>query len=191
MRVAQLRHRAQDARFRRRPRRRSREEVEGHGAREREHEHRGREAIEERAAPQPEREGDGGDRGPAPADVLARRAPALGVLLAVALAVLARLPFLGAPLTADEGGYAEVARLWQRSHALYAQAWVDRPQGLVLIYRGISDLGLGSTEGFRAAAAAVAVLTVLATMLVALRLGGRIPASAAALLLATAGSSPF
>ena len=123
--------------------------------------------------------------------MLSWRAPALGALLGVALAVLARLPFLGAPLTADEGGYAEVARLWQRSHTLYAQAWVDRPQGLVLIYRGISDLGLGSTEGFRAAAAAVAVLTVLATMLVALRLGGRIPASAAALLLATAGSSPF
>jgi 4-amino-4-deoxy-L-arabinose transferase-like glycosyltransferase len=123
--------------------------------------------------------------------VLAWRAPALGALLAVALAVLARIPFLGAPLTADEGGYAEVARLWERSHALYAQTWVDRPQGLVLIYRGISDLGLGSTQGFRAAAAAVAVLTVLATTLVALRLGGRIPASAAALLLATAGSSPF
>jgi 4-amino-4-deoxy-L-arabinose transferase-like glycosyltransferase len=43
----------------------------------------------------------------------------------------------------------------------------------------------------RAAAAFVAALTVLATMLVALRLGGRITASAAALLLATAGSSPF
>jgi hypothetical protein len=50
---------------------------------------------------------------------------------------------------------------------------------------------LGSTEGFRAAAAAAAVLTVLTTMLVALRLGGRITASATALLLATAGSSPF
>ena len=137
------------------------------------------------------RERDRGEHGGAPVYALSWGAPALGALLAVALAVLARLPFLGAPLTADEGGYAEVARLWKHSHALYREAWVDRPQGLVLIYRGISDLGLGSTEGMRAAAAFVAALTVLATMLVALRLGGRITASAAALLLATAGSSPF
>jgi hypothetical protein len=61
----------------------------------------------------------------------------------------------------------------------------------MLIYRGISDLGLGSTEGLRAAAAAVAAMTVLATMLLAFRLGGRITALSTGLLLATAGSSPF
>jgi hypothetical protein len=152
----------------------------------REGEARGRNRDAERG-----REGDGREQGGASIYAFSWGTPALGALLAVALAVLARLPFLGAPLTADEGGYAEVARLWQRSHTLYAEAWVDRPQGLVLVYRGISDLGLGSTVGFRAAAAFVAALTVLATMLVALRLGGRIAASAAALLLATAGSSPF
>ena len=84
-----------------------------------------------------------------------------------------------------------MARLWERSNTLYRGAWVDRPQGLMLIYRGISDLGLGSTEGLRAAAAAVAAMTLLATMLLALRLGGRITALSAALLVATAGSSPF
>jgi 4-amino-4-deoxy-L-arabinose transferase-like glycosyltransferase len=130
------------------------------------------------------------DRRPA-IEVGARWAPALGVLAAVGLAIAVRLPFLNAPLTSDEGGYAEVARLWERSNTLYRGAWVDRPQGLMLIYRGISDLGLGSTEGLRAAAAAVAVLTLLATMLVALRLGGRITALSAAVLVATAGSSPF
>jgi hypothetical protein len=100
-----------------------------------------------------------------------------------------RVPFLSAPLTSDEGGYAEVARLWERSNTLYRGAWVDRPQGLMLIYRGISDLGLGSTEGLRAAA--VAVMTLLATMLLAFRLGGRITALSTGLLVATAGSSPF
>jgi 4-amino-4-deoxy-L-arabinose transferase-like glycosyltransferase len=84
-----------------------------------------------------------------------------------------------------------VARLWERSNTLYRGAWVDRPQGLMLIYRGISDLGLGSTEGLRAAAAAVAAMTLLATMLLALRLGGRITALSVGLLVATAGSSPF
>jgi len=124
-------------------------------------------------------------------EIGARWAPALGALAAVGLAVAVRLPFLNAPLTSDEGGYAEVARLWERSNTLYRGAWVDRPQGLMLIYRGISDLGLGSTEGLRTAAAAVAAMTLLATMLLALRLGGRITALSAALLVATAGSSPF
>src|SRR2546423_9252166 len=124
-------------------------------------------------------------------EVGARWAPALGALAAVGLAIAVRLPFLNAPLTSDEGGYAEVARLWERSNTLYRGAWVDRPQGLMLIYRGISDLGLGSTEGMRAAAAAVAVMTLLATMLLAFRLGGRITAFSAGLLVATAGSSPF
>ena len=39
----------------------------------------------------------------------------LAAALGAALAVAWRLPFLHAPLTADEGGYAEVARLWSRS----------------------------------------------------------------------------
>jgi hypothetical protein len=130
------------------------------------------------------------DRRPA-VEIGARWAPALGALAAVGLAIAVRLPFLNAPLTSDEGGYAEVARLWERSNTLYRGAWVDRPQGLMLIYRGISDLGLGSTEGLRAAAAAFAAMTLLATMLLALRLGGRITALSAGLLVATAGSSPF
>src|SRR5438105_3491610 len=124
-------------------------------------------------------------------EVGARWAPVLGAVAAAGLAVAVRLPFLNAPLTSDEGGYAEVARLWERSNTLYRGAWVDRPQGLMLIYRGISDLGLGSTEGLRAAAAAFAAVTLLATMLLALRLGGRITALSAGLLVATAGSSPF
>ena len=136
-----------------------------------------------------QREG-GRDRRPG-VEIGARWAPAIGALAAVALAIAVRLPFLDAPLTSDEGGYAEVARLWERSNTLYRGAWVDRPQGLMLIYRGISDLGLGSTEGLRAAAAAFAAVTLLATMLLALRLGGRITALSAGLLVATAGSSPF
>jgi dolichyl-phosphate-mannose-protein mannosyltransferase len=137
------------------------------------------------------RERDDGKSDRSRVEIGARWAPALGALAAVGLAIAVRVPFLSAPLTSDEGGYAEVARLWERSNTLYRGAWVDRPQGLMLIYRGISDLGLGSTEGLRAAAAVVAAMTLLATMLLALRLGGRITALATALLVATVGSSPF
>jgi 4-amino-4-deoxy-L-arabinose transferase-like glycosyltransferase len=45
-----------------------------------------------------------------------------------------RLPFLGS-IGPDEGGYAYVAWQWARGHALYSGAWVDRPQGLILVYR--------------------------------------------------------
>ena len=106
------------------------------------------------------------------------------------LAVLVRLPFLGAPLTADEGGYAEAARLWARGDTLYRDIWVDRPQGLELVFRAV--VAVGSTpEVIRGAAALVGALCVVATLLLALRLAGRTAAFAAALLIATAGASPF
>jgi hypothetical protein len=114
-------------------------------------------------------------------------APAVGAALAVAW----RLPFLHAPLTADEGGYAEVARLWSRSWTLYGAAWVDRPQGLVLAYRGALAAGLGSTAGLRAVAAGIAAATVVIVFLLTRRVAGAGAAVAAAVLLATLGASPW
>jgi len=120
-----------------------------------------------------------------------RRTAILVALAAAGLAVLLRLPFLDAPLTADEGGYAEAARLWGRGATLYRDIWVDRPQGLILVFRGVLALG-SSTETIRAVAAVVGALSVLATMLLAYRLTERRTiAFAAGLLMATAGSSPF
>ncbi len=101
-----------------------------------------------------------------------RRTAILVALAAVALAVLLRLPFFDAPLTADEGGYAEAARLWERGATLYRDVWVDRPQGLLLVFRGVLELG-SSTDVIRGVAAAVGALSVLATMLLAFRLTGR------------------
>src|SRR5215475_1886584 len=122
--------------------------------------------------------------------VLARRAPLLGGL-AIGLAVLVRLPFWKAPLTADEGGYAEVARLWSQGATLYRGAWVDRPQGLVVVFRALHLVG-GSPLAMRATAAVIAALVVAATMLLTLRLArGRITAVTAGLLAATVGASPF
>jgi 4-amino-4-deoxy-L-arabinose transferase-like glycosyltransferase len=50
------------------------------------------------------------------------------------VAALVRLPFLNS-IGPDEGGYAYVAWQWANGHALYRSVWVDRPQGLILVYR--------------------------------------------------------
>jgi 4-amino-4-deoxy-L-arabinose transferase-like glycosyltransferase len=102
-----------------------------------------------------------------------------------------RIPFWHAPLTADEGGYAEVARLWERGAHLYRGAWVDRPQGLILAFRALLASGGGSTVSMRLVAALVSIAVVLATMALATRLCGSIEAAATGLLLATFGASPF
>jgi 4-amino-4-deoxy-L-arabinose transferase-like glycosyltransferase len=54
--------------------------------------------------------------------------------------VLVRLRFLDVPLSVDEGGYAAVARFWAGGAHIYRDVWVDRPQGLLLLYRGALDL---------------------------------------------------
>src|SRR6266550_3014934 len=93
----------------------------------------------EAEAEQPDREPERGvqpgrrEQRHAAIQVLARWAPLLGGL-AVALAVLVRLPFWKAPLTADEGGYAEVARLWSHGATLYGGAWVDPPQASFSVF---------------------------------------------------------
>ncbi|HEX3454130.1 MAG TPA: hypothetical protein VHS03_05855, partial [Gaiellaceae bacterium] len=115
----------------------------------------------------------------------------IGVALgAAALAVLFRLPFLHAPLTTDEGGYAEAARLWSRGDTLYRDIWVDRPQGLLLVFRAVVAAE-SSPDVIRWAAMLVGAATVVATFCLALRLVSRTAAIAAALLMATAGASPF
>ena len=111
--------------------------------------------------------------------------------LAGLLAVALRAPFFGAPLTADEGGYGEVARLWSHGAALYRDAWVDRPQGLELVFRAILHVDGGSATAMRALAAVVAAGVAALTMAVTARMAGRIAAVGAGLLVATAGASPF
>jgi 4-amino-4-deoxy-L-arabinose transferase-like glycosyltransferase len=105
--------------------------------------------------------------------------------------VLLRLPFLDAPLTTDEGGYGAVARAWAGGAALYDQIWVDRPQGLLLVFRGVLHVDGGSVEAMRLVASLVASLVAATTVLVALRMSGRIAAAAAAGLAVTALASPF
>jgi 4-amino-4-deoxy-L-arabinose transferase-like glycosyltransferase len=62
---------------------------------------------------------------------------------------------------------------------------------LLLVYRGLLEIGAGSTESLRIMAALVAALVVLATMVLTARICGTIEAIAAGLLLATFAASPF
>ena len=62
---------------------------------------------------------------------------------------------------------------------------------MLLVYRALLAAGGESTESLRILAAVVAVLVVIATALVALRLCGTIEAVAAALLLGTFAAAPF
>ncbi len=90
----------------------------------------------------------GHDGRPLPA--LARRRPRVGsasvaaagaIAGSVVLAVLLRIPFLSTGLSPDEGGYAYVASQWARGARLYGTDWVDRPQGLLVAYRLLLDVG--------------------------------------------------
>ena len=79
------------------------------------------------------------------------------------LAVLAmRIRFFFSPLTTDEGGYLAVARAWFHGADLYGRVWVDRPQGLLVIYGILDKVGLGNTFGIRLLAYAACCLAMLA-----------------------------
>ena len=121
--------------------------------------------------------------------VWARWAPAaLGLAL---LGALLRVPFLDAPLTSDEGGYAEIARLWARGHGLYGGNWVDRPQGLLIVFRVLGSVGVTTSVGLRLVAAALSAVLVLLAVSIGALTGRRLSGLMAGALTATAGASPF
>jgi hypothetical protein len=125
--------------------------------------------------------------------VLAERRIGLGLAAVAAAggAVALRAPFLHTPLTADEGGYAEIARLWSHGASLYGGVWVDRPQGLMLAFRGALALGATSVAELRLVAAAAGAALALLVLVIGSRLLGRRGGILAALLAAAAGASPY
>ena len=85
------------------------------------------------------------------------RSIGIGSLLALAL----HLPFLGAALQPDEGGYLLVARHWHADGpSLYGHLWVDRPPLLLVAFWAVDTL-LG-IEGLRVLALLAAVALVAA-----------------------------
>jgi hypothetical protein len=87
--------------------------------------------------------------------------PARVLPFAVALVVILRLPFLGWPLNADEGGFLYLAQHWDGDGpSLYDHQWVDRPPLLLLVFK----LGalLGGALALRLIALTLACMVVVA-----------------------------
>lgn len=114
----------------------------------------------------------------------------LAIGAAAILAVLIRLPLFRLPLDPDEGGYAYLASRWAAGARLYSPAaWVDRPQGLMLIFRLVTDLSYSATA-IRVGAMAAAIVLVIGTAGVAWAVTGRRAAVVAGLLVAVVSAGP-
>lgn len=112
-------------------------------------------------------------------------------LLPAAVAVLLlRARYLFTPITADEGGYLAEARAWGRGAVLYRDVWVDRPQGLLLLFRIWNDMGLGSPIGVRVLALLACLVGAGAAGLIARRLAGPSAGWMAALAVGVLASIP-
>ena len=81
-----------------------------------------------------------------------------------------RIPFLGAPMTPDEGGFLIVARQWRPGSSLYGDYWVDRPPLLLELFR-LADGG-GGLLALRLLGCLAAGATVLFVGLAARRAAG-------------------
>jgi len=105
------------------------------------------------------------------------------------LAAGLRMPFLWTGISMDEGGYAYVAQLWSRGGQLYDDAWLDRPQSLLLVYRLLlwpNDDGWSIRLGAVLAGFAITVFVGLIGWLLA----GRRAGVASAAIYAVAGVAP-
>ena len=117
---------------------------------------------------------------------------ALAAVAATAVvAVLVRLPLIGLPLDSDEGGYALVAHRWAAGATLYsAGAWVDRPPGLVLVFRWVDALAY-SPLGLRVASAVAAAVLAVGAAAASWALAGRRAAVVTGLLTAVVLAGPW
>jgi hypothetical protein len=107
--------------------------------------------------------------------------PVIGASL-VAVALRAR--FVVTPITSDEGGYLAIARAWRNGAALYLDVWVDRPQGLLVLYALLDSIGLGTPEGVRILAIGACLVAVAACSSAAAVLAGERARAITALLVA-------
>jgi phosphatidylglycerophosphatase A len=115
--------------------------------------------------------------------------PTRFVALAVVVSVALRARFIATPLSADEGGYLAVARAWASGKSLYTDAWVDRPQGLLLLFRGWDDLTGGSPEALRLMAIVFGCIAVVGVAYTVYTIAGRRAAAVASILVAVASSN--
>jgi 4-amino-4-deoxy-L-arabinose transferase-like glycosyltransferase len=115
-----------------------------------------------------------------------RSRTSLYVLAAAVGALLLRAPWSDAALGRDEGGVAVVARAWHGSGPFaYGQYFLDRPPLLPALYKLAGE----SQAGIRVLGAVAAVLLVITSTLLAVRIAGRAAAPWAAAIAAVLASS--
>lgn len=118
------------------------------------------------------------------------RRPRRGLVVALAIGCLFRLPFLTVPFGDDEGGYLYVAQHWSDGgHWLYGSQWVDRPPVLVLVFRAVAALG-GTPVAMRLVAMAFACALVAGAWYAGRAIAGANGAVGAAIVAAALVSNP-
>jgi len=105
------------------------------------------------------------------------------------LAAALRVPFMWAGVGADEGGYAFIAHEWAGGAHLYRDLFVDRPQGLIVLYRGLTDIGYHAWA-IRLGAVLAGTLLTLLVGAIGWMLRSRSAGIAAAAIFAVAGVAP-
>ena len=125
----------------------------------------------------------------APEPITRQRFPTGVVVVSVAVSIALRARFVTTPLTSDEGGYLAVARAWASGKGLYTDAWVDRPQGLLVLFRAWDAVTGGSTAAIRVMAILVGCLAVIGVAYTVFALAGRRAAAIASVLVAVASTN--
>lgn len=111
------------------------------------------------------------------------------VAAAVTVSVAMRARFVFAPIGTDEGGYLAVARAWGNGAHLYRNVWVDRPQGLLLLFRAY-DMTVGAAGLVRLLAVLFGAVAVVAVAWGVRAVAGPTSGAVAALLVAAMSASP-
>jgi dolichol-phosphate mannosyltransferase len=110
------------------------------------------------------------------------------VLFAIVTTLVLRAPWLDAPLGNDEGGLAYIARSWNDDGPfLYGDSFIDRPPGLLLIFR--LAVATGGTASVRTIGVVAAILLILIVTMLVRELGGSRPAKWGAALTGLMASS--
>src|SRR6478609_2010106 len=124
-------------------------------------------------------------------DRVAARPTMVWIAVAVVVSLLLRLRMLTTPLNADEGGYLAIARAWAHGRSLYGDVWVDRPQGLLVVFRLWDWISMDRTWSVHLMAALFGALLVVSTAVVAWKLYEQRAARATALICAVVSSAPI
>lgn len=112
------------------------------------------------------------------------------IAVAALASILMRLRMLWSPVSVDEGGYLAIARGWAHGQVLYRDMFVDRPQGLLVLFRVWDWATGGNTGSIRVMAMLFGVLLVVSTGVIVREVIGETAARYAAVICAVVSAAP-